>query len=136
MQNAHDVADVLVRFFLGLGEFRLNHVEKRLRVVLQVAHPGFQLCLLQQLCLHLCYPLLKLLRQLGEICEGLVMDLENVIPQLFSRLEGVELRFGRLRQPCELPYFGICLLRVELQLLLHDLLKLGQLGAYVGLQPI
>ena len=104
--------------------------------MLQVAHSGFQLCFLQQLCLNLCYPLLKFLRQLREICEGLVVDLEYVIPQLFSRLEGVKLRFGGLRQSGELSYFGICLLRVELKLLLHNLLKLVQLRVYVGLQPI
>ena len=64
------------------------------------------------------------------------MDLNDVVPQLLPRLERVELGFGGLRQSGELSYFGICLLRVKLELLLDYLLKLIQFGVYARLQPV
>ena len=54
LQNSHDVANVFVGFLLGLGKLRLDHVEKSLRVVFQVANPRLQLGFLQKLGLDLC----------------------------------------------------------------------------------
>lgn len=101
--------------------------------MLQVAHSGLQLRFLQKLCLDFCQPLFQPLGEFGKIGERLVVDLENVISQLLSGLEGVKLGFGGLRQSGELSYLRVYLFRVEFELLLHHLLKLAQLRAYACL---